>query len=102
MPRKRKPRAKEVWAEFVVWWLQKVVKNPKSSPAMQLKALDRIALIHRIYPVKLVEPEDETRQPEPKIDSLDEIAERMVAQVTNKAIREEKRDGIPTNNESSN
>lgn len=100
MPRKRKPRVKHQGIDFVIGGLRKLVRDPKSSPAMRLKALDRLSLIDDIYSVKLIDAEDVTSQPDAKIESLDDRAEKMVASVTNKA-REEKKN-VPTGNEGTN
>jgi hypothetical protein len=92
MPKRRKGQG----IDFVIGGYRKVVNDKASTVAQRLKALDRLAVIDGILEIKLVEPNDQTRQPEPDPAIDDQKASRAVEQaLANARKMVEDQDEIP-------
>lgn len=101
MARRHKPRAKHQGIDFVIGWLRKTVKDPRTTIAQRMKALDRLAVIDEILDVKLLEPSDNTPPPssDPDVD-VDRKVERMIGDILKRAKpKTEDSDGVSTGSE---
>lgn len=84
MPKRRK---KGQGIDFIIGGYRKVANDKASTIAQRLKALDRLAVIDGVLEIKLVEPNDQTRQPEPD----PELDNNKASTLVKKALAEARR-----------
>jgi len=92
MPKRRKGQG----IDFIIGAYRKIANSKEATVAQRLKALDRLAVIDGILDIKLQDPSDQTRPPEPDPEIENQKFTKMVEKALNKARKTvEENNGLP-------
>ena len=89
-------RRRHQGVDFVVSHYRKIVRDPMATIAQRMKALDRLSVIDEILTIQLVEPNDNTRKPEPSapVDAEDKVQKALSEILGRKKSKKGEKNGL--------